>query len=248
MGTLYEPLENERLAIIDKFNGNRIVAFPQTITFDESRHARHYLAHIRKVYERHNDLHLVAREHMSYLRMREYFPNTDVRTTPDIVLSLPAMTELSGERRGLFFCMRDDKEGMFDKHAIEAITNIAGKQYDEVRFTDTVVQRSGLMFEEGASLFKSKIAELSRARLVVTDRIHGMIFCALSGTPCIALDNSNGKVGKEFKWLEGLPYMRFAHSIDEAVGIINGPVPEPGKFPSEEFAPLFEPLAELFLN
>lgn len=247
MGTLYESYENERLAVIDRFRNNKIILFPQTISYGESLYERCYVKHMAKVYGCHSDLHLVAREQMSFERMRKLFPKAEVVLAPDIVLSLP-MFNGSGanDREGLYFCLRADKECVLGEDTENVLITAAGGRFGGVVRTDTMYDKNELSPEEGKAAVLDKIAELSRARLVVTDRIHGMIFCALSGTPCIALDNSNGKVGQEFRWLEHLPFMHFAHNVEEAVKIIQSSAIDPGKFSVEEFAPLFEPLAKLF--
>ncbi len=51
--------------------------------------------------------------------------------------------------------------------------------------------------------------EFSSVQLVVTDRLHGMVFSAITGTPCIALDNISHKVYGAYQWLSYLPYLRF---------------------------------------
>lgn len=244
MGTLYEGLENERLAVIDQFKANRVILFPQTFSHGTSLHDRRYMRHMRRIYSSHHDLHLIARERMSYNRMREFFPSADVILTPDIVLSLPPLESSAHERSGLYLCFREDRERRIGADAAEVLIGAAAGRFGEVVRTDTVLDCSTISPEDGEAFVRSKIAELSQARLVVTDRIHGMIFCALSGTPCIALDNSNGKVGQEYEWLERLPYIRFARSVDEATEMIGAEAPEPGRFPSEDFSSLFDPLAE----
>ena len=40
----------------------------------------------------------------------------------------------------------------------------------------------------------NKLTEFASARLVITDRLHGLIFSAITNTPCIAFDNLSGKV------------------------------------------------------
>lgn len=243
MGTLYEGYENERLAVIDRFRENRIVAFPQTISYGESKYENAYMRHVEKVYNSHLDLHLVARERMSFERMRRLFPKADVLLTPDIVLSLPAFEDVDpAGREGLCLCLRADKERRLSSDASKRFMDAAGGRFGDVVMTDTMHPRDALSPREGEAAVREKVVELSRARLVVTDRIHGMIFCALSGTPCIALDNSNGKVGQEYAWLEGLPYVRFAGNVDEAVEMLHKPAPEPGAFPAERYAPLFDSL------
>lgn len=246
MGTLYETYENERLAVIDRFRENRIVAFPQTISYGESKHERAYMRHVANVYNGHPDLHLVARERMSLERMRSLFPEADILITPDIVLSLPAFEDVDpGGREGLCLCLRSDKERRMGSDVAEALSAAAGDRFGSVFSTDTMHPDDHLSPREGEAAVRGKISELSHAQLVVTDRIHGMIFCALSGTPCIALDNSTGKVGMEYDWLRGVPYIRFAQSAEEAVSMIDGEIPEPGRYPSEDFSLLFDSLAEV---
>lgn len=245
LGTLYECYENERLAIIDKFTHNKIVLLPHTFSYGDSEYEHRYLRHMRTVYSRHPDLHLIAREKMTYSRMKEHFSNTNVLLTPDIALSLPPLSYSNNDRHGLYLCLRNDGERKMDAHASDVIKNAANNRFDMVVQTDTMHSSNKLKPEEGEAAVRDKIAELARAQLVVTDRIHGMIFCALSGTPCIALDNSSGKVGQEYEWLKDLPYMHFAYDVREAVAMISEVDLEPGRFPAEDFAPLFDPIAEL---
>jgi pyruvyl transferase EpsI len=52
------------------------------------------------------------------------------------------------------------------------------------------------------------------SKLVITDRLHGMIFCAITNTPCIAINNNNGKVKDVyFSWLKDLNYIRITDHI-----------------------------------
>lgn len=248
LGTLYECYENERLAIIDKFRRNKILLFPHTFSYGESDYEHRYLQHMRTVYNRHPDLHLIAREKMSYNRMRECFPNADIVLTPDIVLSLSPQTSEGSIRQGIYLCLREDKERKMGANGLDIINRAANKRFEVVIRTDTMYPSNFLTPEEGEAAVRAKIAELSRAQLVITDRIHGMIFCALSGTPCIALDNSNGKVGHEYEWLKGLSYMHFARDAEEAAVMIGGADIAPGCFPSEEFASLFDPITEILLG
>lgn len=243
MGTLYEAYENERLAIIDRFKSNKIILFPQTISYGDTVYEERYMSHMRRVYSRHSDLHLFARERMSLERMKRQFPNLDVALTPDIVLSLPPYVRPGNTaRKGLGICLRSDKECRIGGDATRILADAAKRRFDVVHITDTMHQKDLLTLEEGEAAVMDKIEELSQSELVVTDRIHGMIFCALSGTPCIALDNSNGKVGMEFEWLRDIPYMRFAGNVHEASNMVQEWDVEPGFFPIGEFEHLFDPI------
>jgi pyruvyl transferase EpsO len=61
---------------------------------------------------------------------------------------------------------------------------------------------------------------LSRARVVVTDRLHGHVLCVLLGIPHVALDNSYGKVRSLLDtWTGGLPVVSRAESAERAVAL-----------------------------
>ena len=65
-----------------------------------------------------------------------------------------------------------------------------------------------------------KLKEFSEAKLIVTDRLHGMIFAALTNTPCIALSNSNGKVQAVYEWIKENEYIIFADDIEQIPNIL----------------------------
>lgn len=57
--------------------------------------------------------------------------------------------------------------------------------------------------------------------MVITDRLHGMIFAAITGTPCIAFDNISKKVSGVYKWIESLEYIKVVNSFEEFVDAYN---------------------------
>lgn len=249
MGTLYETAEFDRIAVIKNFPNNKIICLPQTVSFEDSPHGKRLLRYLQKGYSTHNNLYIIAREKMSYSRLIKYYPTANILLTPDIVLSHPAI-HYSVDREDIaLLCVRNDKEKSLQADAYESIASAAQKMYSTVRRTDTVAEEGAgkyLSPGEGKERFYSKVKELATARLVVTDRIHGMIFCALSGTPCIALDNSTGKVGEEYYWLKDLPYIYYASNVEEAVAAIYEWHPAPSVFPAESYVALFSPLSSLF--
>ena len=50
---------------------------------------------------------------------------------------------------------------------------------------------------------------------MITDRLHGMIFAAITQTPCIVLDSLSHKLRGCYEWLKDLDYILFADSVDE---------------------------------
>ena len=59
---------------------------------------------------------------------------------------------------------------------------------------------------------REKWTQLAGAALVITDRLHGMIFSALTETPCIALDSKSPKLRGCYEWMRKLDYITFADS------------------------------------
>ena len=55
---------------------------------------------------------------------------------------------------------------------------------------------------------KNKLREISESRLLITDRLHAMIFAVLTNTPCLAFDNATHKVSGVYEWLKDLDYIR----------------------------------------
>lgn len=249
MGSLYRREEDYRLRIISLMRKNRIVLFPQTISYEDTDSSQRYLRHTQRVYGSHPDLHLFAREQVSYERMKAVYPDCDVQLVPDIVLSIQDEDNAPFEQRhGVLLCMRNNVEKTLDDavhHRLEQVADSVGEGW---RYTDTTVSDDHypISQEEGERLVVDKWNEFRQARLVITDRLHGMIFAAITGTPCVALNNANGKVGFEYEWLKNLPYIAFARASDEVAHLVpqvmqvTTPV-----FPSDWFARQFAPLTRL---
>lgn len=249
MGSLYAWEEQYRCDIISLTHRNKVIMFPQTISYDDDERSQRLLRHTQVVYGRHPNLHLFARERTSYERMRRYYPNNDVQLVPDIVLSLSGQdTADFSQRHGVLLCMRNDVEKVTSNDAAQRIEQAAQSTGEPVRYTDTTVPDDMSVFtqEKGERLVLEKFEEFRNARLVITDRLHGMIFSAVTGTPCIALNNSNGKVGMEYYWLRDLPYISFIERAEDIDAVLPQLMGIQGtRFPSEEFAPKFQPLWNL---
>jgi len=68
---------------------------------------------------------------------------------------------------------------------------------------------------------EKKYEEFRNAALVVTDRLHGMIFCAITGTPCIVINSKSPKIKGCFEWLKHLEYIKFCDNINDIPSIAN---------------------------
>lgn len=212
MGDIYKFEEICRRQFIGDFPDNKIIIFPQTIHFTNTADGRSELKKSKVVYSKHKNLTLIAREKASYNLMCEAFPNTPILLTPDIVLSMQPL-EHRVQRKGLLLCLRDDVEGALNDKTKEDIREFGASHYKQVNITDMMADPRYFFLRSKKAVIRLKLGEFQSAELVITDRLHGLIFAVLTGTPCIALANFNHKVVNTYKWVSYLPYIQFCDDL-----------------------------------
>lgn len=200
MGDYYFYLEFIRQLVIRFFPNNRIISFPQTIYFSDTLLGRKELARAQKIYNKHGNLYLFARDYTSYQTMRDKFPKTHVFYTPDIVLYLNCVAPKK-KREGVIICMRSDIEKKVTDEQYKSIIGIVEKLFDKVEYYDTHIKRNPLLSERFEILF-DLFDKFKGAELVVTDRLHGMIFSQITDTPCLVFSNFNHKVVESHEWIK----------------------------------------------
>ena len=165
----------------------------------------------RKVYSNSKNLCIFARELQSYKFMKKEFIPCSVELCPDIVLYLDASREQI-ERNCVLLCLRTDIERKLSISEIITIKDQLADVFEVINSTDMHAHTEHTD-ENRYSEFQRKINTFKRSECVVTDRLHGMIFAAITGTPCVVLGNHNHKVKSGFKWLEKLGYICFDEDL-----------------------------------
>jgi pyruvyl transferase EpsI len=209
LGDLYEQIEFIRQLVVKSFPNNKIISFPQTFDFKKEKE----LEIAKKVYSAHPNLYLIAREVISYQLMQQHFKKNKIFITPDIVLSL--VERKVEQRKGALVCIRNDKEGkMADTQKI-SINTFLQNRFEKIACYDTHLGKNGLSEEERVNeLFK--IWEAFRtSELVVTDRLHGMVFCYITNTPCIVFPNINHKIKGTYEWIKDEPTLIFTEECKD---------------------------------
>lgn len=202
ISNLYEDIETQRRFIIKKFRKNLIVSFPQTVYFTPTRKGKNSMKKTLKIYKKHKKLYLFAREEKTFNFFKTYFKSDKIFMAPDIVLSksLPLQDKEKRENT-ITLCIRKDKESALSPTQLENIcTNLKNIS---ITFTDTQIACNRMSTESRKQELYKIIKLFSKSKLVITDRLHGMILCAITDTPCLAIDNSNGKVSGVYNsWLK----------------------------------------------
>lgn len=210
----YQDIENFRLLWIKKFPNNKIISFPQTIDFSNDNSGRMSLSASFKLYNAHNNFSMFARESVS-LEMMNKVLSPEAFYCPDIVLSLD---ESSPEftRKTITCCIRnDDESNLSNTQREELLSNIETEFSSNVTFTDTHIGVSNLSWDERLDELKKIWIEFKQSKVVITDRLHGMIFSVITKTPCVVLVNSNHKIMQTYKdWLHHLPHITLIEKYD----------------------------------
>lgn len=209
MDDIYTSLEQVRLYVVKSFPNNHIVSFPQTMSFSETKNGIKKRNKSHKIYANHKNLILFVREPNSLARVKTHFGDLDIGYCPDIVLSLNKVKPIS-TRTDVICCLRSDKEQNLSNCEKDSIINAITLAFPKAQFTDTVdvalEDCSPECYEQTLENFWNK---LRKSRVIITDRLHCMIFCAITGTPCVVFDNSNKKIsGVYTQWLNDIPYIK----------------------------------------
>ena len=192
MGSLWPNEEQWRCQIIEDFKDHPITVFPQTVYYGNGKDEQELMDYSVDVYNSAANLTLVAREKKSYDIMRQLYPKCKVYLAP----------------------FRNDKEKkVSDNSKIELIQKLRSAGYS-VFETDTMAD--GPISEKNREeIVWNKLKQIAYARLLITDRLHGMVFAAITGTPCIVFGNNHHKVSGTYEWLRDLKYIEFANDLSD---------------------------------
>ena len=221
ISNLYEDIEGQRRFIIKKLKKYPIISFPQTIYFTETEEGNKSKWKTINVYRKHPKLYLFAREDKTYKFLNRYFDSNKNFICPDIVLSNSIVKNVkSHKRKNFIFCVRKDKESVLSKNQLENIIKVVDDSL--VIFTDTQINKNHMSNAERQKELNKLLNLFCNSKLVITDRLHGMILCAITNTPCLALDNRNGKVSGVYeRWLKGKCSVNLVKPDDITKELIN---------------------------
>lgn len=212
LGTLWFSIEKLFRELLIYNPDSRIIVLPNTIYYE---HTDFGMAELKKsidIYNKHNKLTIFAREQTSYKMMRKIYH--DVKLVPDIVLTLNYSTK-QFERDGCLLCLRNDCERTLTDDQQRKLVQIASKLFNnKVRQTDMCIG-TPILVSERAEVVRMKAYEFAKAELVITDRLHAMIFCAITATPCIVVNSRSPKVLGCYKWLINLENIKIAENISD---------------------------------
>lgn len=201
MGSLYyDELIIED--VIMRWPNNHIVILPQTISFTGGNYTTP--EKISNLVNSHKNILLTLRDENSYnlcidlLKVKK----EKLLLLPDMALNALNSIYVNNKKdNSIIFSIRDDREKNSEID-VEKFSELLKEKNFNVRNSSSVINKKVIKVSERENYLNNKIKEFSNAELVITDRLHSMVFSLLADTKCIALDNSTHKVvGVYKKWL-----------------------------------------------
>lgn len=247
IGNEYLEPEERRRQIIELFPDNQIYSLPQTVYFNKNKiNYKDELARSQKIYDGHKKLKFFVRDQVSYDFMRDNF-KCEVILTPDMVMYSEFVQPKKVRENKIILNLRHEFEAKLSQRQREYIYEVAGKYAETVSCIDNLKDHF-ISVEEREQEISEYLSVMKTAGLIITDRLHGMIFAALTETPCIVVDNYNQKVSNLYKtWLEGIDYICFAKHVLDIEELIPHMYQKKCIYKGERFRKIFDELASMIL-
>jgi len=249
MGDLYGQIENYRQLVFEYFPDNRIISFPQTVDFSETLSGLDALKTAQSIYGKHKHLLLLAREQKTFDYFQQHFSSNKSLLVPDIVMSLNREQPIF-ERKNAVICLRADKEKKLTDNQHKELLSIIKSNYKNISFRDTHIGTDFMGLKTRVSELFSIWETFKKAEIVVTDRLHGMIFCFITNTPVMVLLNNNHKVQSSFEWINNATniYLVPEYSKKDVQGVIDQIKSDPFINKKQNLLPRFNEIREIVLN
>jgi hypothetical protein len=213
-------LEEVRRKILKTFSHSRILLLPQTVSYADDENGRKSLAEDRKVFDRCRRLVVFAGNPKSEEFLRANF-RAKVIPMKDMVLSLGNVEDVVKRRKGILLALRSDLESALTGEMKEEILQVSGRFTRDVFVTDTCVHREMRDDAEAEELLRRKWSLFSGKELIITDRLQGMMFAVITGTPCIVVGSENSVLAKTYPTVSGCGYLDYVTDtgkLEDAIG------------------------------
>lgn len=206
-GDVWPAHQQFREQIFERWRGRRIVQLPQSIHFADPARAEA----TARIIERHGNMLLLVRDEESRAFAERHFP-CEVRLCPDMAFCIGPMRSAAPAVLPVLALLRTDIEAAISPEAAErlgvpvedwitddprALRNARriGKLRGMLRF-DPRMMRALSLDSAARSRVRRGVVQVSRARALVTDRLHVHILSLLLNMPHAVLDNSYGKISR----------------------------------------------------
>lgn len=216
MGSLWPELENAVIDILTVYKENRIVFAPETVFFKEqySLGSRQ----LKRALEEHGNFLFLARELRTYEFLKKEMgltPDVYCGLMPDAAFFFNTAGIKEKQRYGIGLCLRNDGEQSLSRNEQSKLKKMVDSWKEPVCQIKMARDHIEIPVWSRKWIVKRKMKEFASRRLIVTDRLHGMVFAAVTGTPCIAFDNISRKISGVYQWISSLSYIKLVTDMKE---------------------------------
>lgn len=213
LGSVYPIGEVPRRTLIKNCRDNKIIILPKTIWFETSE----TLKKSADIYNAHKNLTIISRDLDSYKVAEEHFSKCRNIVCPCFCLYLDTPKPLNSERHGTLLVLRKDGESVFTLSAKEKIKNICSGEITEF---DTALDHPIPPSKRQEEL-NAVLTIFGKHEVVVTDRLHGLLFSIITQTPCVGLPSRLNKCASGAKWFKGFKHVATIEKIDDIPKVIH---------------------------
>lgn len=206
--------------ILREYPRNRVIIMPQTIYFEDNLRGEQERVKTTEIYQNHSNLAICLRERNSYQLMCKLMKEkVNLALIPDMALLLD-YSRHQEQREGGLLCLRKDKESILRQEQREEI--ISSMRQCEMKYTYTLMH-TGHCYDKckREEEIQKKAVQMKGAQIVITDTLHAMILCTITGTPCLAFDNVSHKVSGVYEWIKDIPYIHLYREGENIYTCIN---------------------------
>lgn len=218
LGIDYFEAEKNRRYVLKRYFKNKIYIFPCSIHYSKTFKGITEFKKSQKIYNRCKNLSILARDEKSLEIMKNAYKKCHVLYFPDIVLSYKSDIRYS-IRKNVGVCLRNDSEK----------SNFIIDDFLEYETFDNVYYKNNIFPFEREKIVFEQLCKIAKYNCVITDRLHIMIFCYLTNTPCLAIDNSNHKIKNLFNKISSTNFIFMDLEITEFLEKIKHLVPSKGE-------------------
>lgn len=213
LGDLWALEEKQIMNLIRGLYNHRIIIMPQTCYYKDYLSSQIFKDN-KEFYSKFSNISFVMREGNSYNFFidSEFYKKENIHLLPDMVTYLSPKTQFT-PKDTMLLCFRDDHEKVIGDEIVEQLREISSELGLEIKLTSMVMNYDIYPYDREEELQK-KFNEFASSKIVVTDRLHGMLFAAVNNTPCIAFDNVSKKVSGVYEWVKDTSAVRLINPTD----------------------------------
>lgn len=211
-GTLYPGIHQSQLNALEYLKEKNIIIFPQTFYFENDENGKKVLKETYNIYKSIDKFIIFVRDKASFDYLKKKMPNLNVLLVPDMALNLNVSVK-SKKRKGALLLLRRDSEKTLSLSKEVELIKVIKKNYTQVKRLDTHIYEEDISSKYALEELKKLLKQYANSELIVTDRLHGMIFAVLTDTPCIVLKSKSKKIEGVYNWLKDNSYIRLVDNI-----------------------------------